>query len=131
MDDLLSAFLGLDGKYCRATKAEQPDGARIAFALETGADASLRELACRMLPIWCGFSSQALESPWGTRLPAMPSLPWRNSRWWKLCLQLQSCRRREEPPMTSGPGWNDGIGHACMHACKPCFIGMWTYTGHI
>lgn len=52
MDDLLYAFMGLDGKYARAKRVDQADGAHIIFALEARADPSLQELATRMLPIW-------------------------------------------------------------------------------
>jgi hypothetical protein len=52
LDDLLYAFMGLDGKYVRATRVDQPDGAHITFNLETRADSCLQELATRMLPIW-------------------------------------------------------------------------------
>lgn len=52
MDDLLYAFMGLDGKYARARRVDEPDGAHICFVLEAKADPSLQELATRMLPIW-------------------------------------------------------------------------------
>lgn len=54
MDDLLHAFLGYDGRHCRATRCEGPSGARVCYALEADADPSLAELVRRMLPIWCG-----------------------------------------------------------------------------
>ncbi len=53
MDDLLNAFMGVDGKYARARRVDQADGAHISYALEARADPSLQELATRMLPIWC------------------------------------------------------------------------------
>lgn len=52
MDDLLYAFMGLDGRYARAKRVDQSDGAHITFMLEARADPSLQELATRMLPIW-------------------------------------------------------------------------------
>lgn len=56
LDDLLYAFMGLDGKYVRATRVDQQDGVHISFSLETKADPSLQEIATRMLPIWCALS---------------------------------------------------------------------------
>lgn len=53
MDDLLHAFLGYDGRHCRAARCEAPGGARVCYALEADADPSLAELVRRMLPIWC------------------------------------------------------------------------------
>lgn len=55
IDDLLNAFMGLDGKYARARRVDQPDGAHIKYTLEARADPSLQELATRMLPIWCAI----------------------------------------------------------------------------
>jgi hypothetical protein len=49
IDDLLNAFMGLDGKYARARRVNQPDGAHIKYTLEARADPSLQELATRML----------------------------------------------------------------------------------
>ncbi|BDA43053.1 Gamma-tubulin complex component 2 [Coccomyxa sp. Obi] len=51
MDDLLFAFMGLDGRYAHAKRVDQADGAHITFVLEARADPSLQELATRMLPI--------------------------------------------------------------------------------
>lgn len=52
-DDLLHAFSGLDGCYVRARLEEARGGARVAYALHGCQDAALRELAARMLPLWC------------------------------------------------------------------------------
>lgn len=53
VDDLLHAFSGLDGCYVRARLEEARGGARVAYALHGCQDAALRELAARMLPLWC------------------------------------------------------------------------------
>ena len=52
LDDLLFAFMGLDGKYVRATKVVQPDGVHISYRLRTQANPALRELSTRMLALW-------------------------------------------------------------------------------
>ena len=52
LDDLLFAFMGLDGKYVRATKVAQPDGVHVSFSLHTSANPALKELSTRMLAIW-------------------------------------------------------------------------------
>lgn len=52
VDDLLFAFMGLDGKYVRATKVVQPDGVHISYRLHTQANPALRELSTRMLALW-------------------------------------------------------------------------------
>lgn len=61
IDDLLNAFMGLDGKYARARRVDQPDGAHIKYTLEARADPSLQELATRMLPIWCANSGSVMS----------------------------------------------------------------------
>ena len=70
MDDLLFAFMGLDGKYVRATKVAQPDGGmRVSYRLHTQAHPALKELSTRMLALWqashpprCDCSNLALRS---------------------------------------------------------------------
>ena len=52
VDDLLFAFMGLDGKYVRATKVVQPDGVHVSYRLNTQANPALRELSIRMLVLW-------------------------------------------------------------------------------
>ena len=52
VDDLLFAFMGLDGKYMRASKVVQPDGVHISYRLHTQANPALRELSTRMLALW-------------------------------------------------------------------------------
>ena len=52
VDDLLFAFMGLDGKYVRAGKVVQPDGVHISYRLHTQANPALRELSTRMLALW-------------------------------------------------------------------------------
>ena len=52
VDDLLFAFMGLDGKYVRATKVVQPDGVHLSYRLHTQANPALRELSTRMLALW-------------------------------------------------------------------------------
>ena len=52
VDDLLFAFMGLDGKYVRATKVVQPDGVHVSYRLHTQANPALRELSTRMLALW-------------------------------------------------------------------------------
>ena len=85
MEDLLSAFLGLDGKYCRAARVQQPDGAHVAYGLETDADPSLRELAARMLPIWWASLRLRLTLR-GSMSPAKPDM--------KICLLPGDCSLR-------------------------------------
>ncbi|EIE26959.1 hypothetical protein COCSUDRAFT_46296 [Coccomyxa subellipsoidea C-169] len=63
MDDLLNAFMGVDGKYARARRVDQADGAHISYALEARADPSLQELATRMLPI---CDSVVIMDRWAT-----------------------------------------------------------------
>ena len=59
VDDLLFAFMGLDGKYVRATKVVQPDGVHISYRLHTQANPALRELSTRMLALWYACGSHA------------------------------------------------------------------------
>ena len=53
VDDLLHAFLGLDGKYIRAHTVKRAQGEHIVFAVDAPMDPSIREMAARMLPLWC------------------------------------------------------------------------------
>lgn len=58
LNDLLYAFLGLDGKYVRARLVPAPStappgtGPALAFVLAPGCEPCLAELVQRVLPIW-------------------------------------------------------------------------------
>lgn len=64
MNDLLYAFMGLDGKYVRAVMVQPqdqapgaaPDGVRagpcVTFVVAPGLDPCLHELVERVLPLW-------------------------------------------------------------------------------
>lgn len=56
VDDLLSAFVGLSGGYVRVKPLAAPGGQRLAYEVAAGGqlEPALREMAARMLPIWCG-----------------------------------------------------------------------------
>lgn len=52
MEDLLAAFMGLDGRYARARLAGSMPHPHLSYCLEGRPDPALHELVTRMLPIW-------------------------------------------------------------------------------
>ena len=59
MEDLLAAFMGLDGRYARARLAGSMPHPHLHYSLEGRPDPALHELVSRMLPIWYCTSSLA------------------------------------------------------------------------
>lgn len=51
MDDLLSTFMGLDGRYIRVRLVKRAEGLHVTFALDCSMDASVRDMASRLLPL--------------------------------------------------------------------------------
>eukprot|EP00884_Botryococcus_braunii_P002187 jgi/Botrbrau1/1196/Bobra.0163s0010.1 len=51
LDDLLYAFLGLDGRYCRARRVQMREGIHVTYQLQGGADPSLAAMVERVLPL--------------------------------------------------------------------------------
>lgn len=51
VDDLLSTFMGLDGRYIRVRLAKRAEGLHLTYSLDCPMDASLRDLATRLLPL--------------------------------------------------------------------------------
>ena len=52
MEDLLAAFMGLDGRWARARLAGSMPYPHLRYCLEGRPDPALLELVTRMLPIW-------------------------------------------------------------------------------
>jgi hypothetical protein len=70
VDDLLSAFMGLNGSYVRVRLAAAPGGDRLSYEVAPRGqlEPAMQEMAARMLPIWWALlpgAQAAHRALWG------------------------------------------------------------------